>query len=52
MKAVDPDGVELRKKQAPRRRKYFLRGPSWGWYIGRYDKLKPYGALYPNISVH
>ena len=42
MKAIDPDGVEIHKKQALRRRKYSSRGPNWAWHIDGYDKLKPY----------
>ena len=47
VKAIDLDEVELRKKQALRRRKYFSRGPNWTWHIDEYDKLKPYG-----FSIH
>ena len=42
MKAIDPDGVEIHKKQALRRHKYSSRGPNWAWHIDGYDKLKPY----------
>ena len=43
VKAIDPDGVELRKKQTLRRRKYFSKGPNWAWDIDGHGKLKPYG---------
>ena len=43
MKAIDPDVVELCKKQALRHRKYFSRGPNWAWHVDGYDNLKPYG---------
>ena len=42
VKAIDLDGVELRKKQALRRRKYFSRGTNWAWHADGYDKLKSY----------
>ena len=45
MKVIDPDGVELRKKQALRRQNFFSRELNWAWNINGYDKLKPYGFL-------
>ena len=40
--AIDPDGVELQKKQTLWREKYYSRGPNWAWHFDGYDKLKPY----------
>ena len=45
VKATDPHGVEIRKKQALWRRRCFSRGPDWAWHIDGYDKLKPFGFL-------
>lgn len=42
MRELDPEGVELRKRNCLRRRKYYSRGPNWVWHIDGYDKLKPY----------
>ena len=42
VKTINLDGVELRKKQTFRSRKYFLRGPNCAWHIDGYDKIKPY----------
>lgn len=47
LKALDPDGVELRKSKKLKRRLYYSRGPNWVWHLDGYDKLKPYG-----FSIH
>lgn len=46
-KHLDPDGVELRKRNRLKRRLYYSRGPNWVWHIDGYDKLKPFG-----FSIH
>ena len=43
IKALDPEGVEERKKHHLKRRKYYSKGPNWSWHIDGYDKLKPFG---------
>ena len=43
MKALDPEGVELRSRGVIRRRNYFAKGPNYVWHVDGYDKLKPYG---------
>ena len=47
MRELDPEGIELRKRNCLRRRKYYSCGPNWVWHIDGYDKLKPYG-----FSIH
>jgi transposase len=47
VKALDPIGVEERKRKYLKRRKYFAKGPNWVWHLDGYDKLKPYG-----FSIH
>ena len=43
LRALDPEGVENRKRHHLKRRKYYARGPNWAWHIDGYDKLKPFG---------
>ncbi|KAI9523455.1 hypothetical protein NQZ68_027313 [Dissostichus eleginoides] len=43
IKALDPEGVELRRARRLRRRQYHSRGPNALWHMDSYDKLKPYG---------
>ena len=43
LKALDPDGVERRRRRRLSRRIYRCRGPNWTWHVDGYDKLKPYG---------
>ena len=43
IKALDPEGVSMRKAHKLVRRKYFARGPNFLWHVDGYDKLKPYG---------
>ena len=43
IKALDPEGVELRRARRLRRRKYHSRDPNALWHMDSYDKLKPYG---------
>ena len=47
MRALDPVGVENRRRRCLRRRQYFSQGPNWVWHMDGYDKLKPYG-----FSIH
>jgi len=42
-KAIDPEGVEQRKKRRLNRRSYFVNGPNYCWHLDGYDKLKPFG---------
>ena len=43
MKAINPEGVERRKRQRFLRRKYVTPGPNFLWHCDGYDKLKPFG---------
>lgn len=43
MKALDPDGVEMRKSHRLKRRFYCAKGPNYIWHLDGYDKLKPFG---------
>lgn len=43
LKAIDPEGVERRKRHRLSRRKYFVPGPNFLWHVDGYDKLKPFG---------
>ena len=43
VKALDPDGVEMRSSRKLQRRKYRSKGPDFIWHIDGYDKLKPFG---------
>ncbi|KAK3103526.1 hypothetical protein FSP39_019860 [Pinctada imbricata] len=47
LRAIDPTGVELRKRNNLRRRQYISRGPHFIVHVDGYDKLKPFG-----ISIH
>ena len=47
LKALDPEGVKLRKKKRLKRRIYHSVGPNYAWHVDGYDKLKPFG-----ISIH
>ena len=47
IKALDPIGVERRKKRKLVRRKYYSMGPNHTWHIDGYDKLKPFG-----VAIH
>nr|XP_022287723.1 uncharacterized protein LOC111100295 [Crassostrea virginica] len=40
---IDPNGVEIRKRNRLRRRQYSCSGPDYIWHVDSYDKLKPYG---------
>ena len=40
---LDPEGVQIRKRNRLRRRLYYSQGPNWVWHVDGYDKLKPYG---------
>ena len=40
---LDPEGVQSRKRNRLRRRKYYSLGPNYVWHVDGYDKLKPYG---------
>lgn len=40
---LDPQGVQLRKRNRLRRRQYLNKGPNYLWHLDSYDKLKPYG---------
>ena len=43
LKALDPEGVELRSRRSLRRRNYYSKGPDYLWHLDGYDKLKPFG---------
>ena len=43
MKALDPDGIQIRRKGRLLRRQYFSKGPNYLWHVDSYDKLKPFG---------
>ena len=43
MRALDPDGVDLRRRRRLRRRRYHSLGPNYVWHIDGHDKLKPFG---------
>lgn len=43
MKAIDPNGVEMRKAHRLKRRFYCAKGPNNIWHLDGYDKLKPFG---------
>jgi len=43
LKAVDPQGTELRRSRRLHRRQYTSPGPDHCWHCDGYDKLKPYG---------
>lgn len=43
LRLVDPTGVENRKRQRLKRRKYFVPSPYYIFHIFGHDKLKPYG---------
>lgn len=43
MRAVDPEGVEARKRHRLKRRQYSVEGPNSLWHGDGYDKLKRYG---------
>ena len=43
LRCLDPEGVELRRRNRLVRRNYYARGPNYNWHIDSYDKLKPYG---------
>ena len=43
-RALDPTGVELRRRHRLTRRQYFAAGPDFIWHLDGYDKLKPYGV--------
>lgn len=53
-KAINPDGVQRRKKDLQRRRgEYIVPGPNWLWSIDGHDKLKPYGIeIYAGIDAY
>ncbi|KAJ8050817.1 hypothetical protein HOLleu_04161 [Holothuria leucospilota] len=41
IRALDPEGVELRRRRTLVRRRYYSKGPNCIWYMDSYDKLKP-----------
>ena len=43
IKAIDPEGVERRKRHRLSRRRYVTPGPNFLWHCDGYDKLKPFG---------
>jgi hypothetical protein len=43
MKAIDTNGVEMRKAHRLKRRFYCAKGPNNIWHLDGYDKLKPFG---------
>ena len=43
LKNLDPEGVDTRKKNRLKRRKYIAKGPNYLWHLDGNDKLKPYG---------
>lgn len=43
LKILDPQGVQLRRRNRLRRRMYRNPGPNFLWHVDSYDKLKPYG---------
>ena len=43
IKIIDPEGVNLRKRNHLIRWRYYGRGPNNIWHIDGYDKLKPFG---------
>lgn len=43
LKALNPVGVEERKKNNLKRRAYYSQGANFTWHQDGYDKLKPYG---------
>ena len=43
LKAIDPEGVERRKRHRLSRRRYTAPGPNYLWHCDGYDKLKPFG---------
>ncbi|XP_077862084.1 uncharacterized protein LOC144343388, partial [Saccoglossus kowalevskii] len=42
MRALDPEGVEMRSKKRFKRGLYHSVGPNQTWHMDGYDKLKPY----------
>ncbi len=40
---LDPEGVQMRRKNRLRRRLYGNPGPNFLWHMDSYDKLKPFG---------
>ncbi|XP_016336667.1 uncharacterized protein LOC107684819 [Sinocyclocheilus anshuiensis] len=40
---LDPDGVQMRRRNRLRRRMYVNPGPNFIWHMDSYDKLKPFG---------
>jgi hypothetical protein len=47
LQIIDPIGVELRRRNRLRRRRYINKGPHFLLHIDGYDKLKPFG-----IAIH
>ncbi|XP_039665194.1 uncharacterized protein LOC120564368 [Perca fluviatilis] len=43
LKILDPQGVQLRRRNRLWRRLYQNPGPNFLWHVDSYDKLKPYG---------
>ncbi|KAH3828422.1 hypothetical protein DPMN_130382 [Dreissena polymorpha] len=43
MKAIDPNGVEMRKARRLNRRFYCAKGPNNIWHEDGYDKMKLFG---------
>ncbi|KAJ8024994.1 hypothetical protein HOLleu_35071 [Holothuria leucospilota] len=44
IRALDPEGVRLRRRRRLERRRYLSVGPNFAWHLDSYDKLKPYGV--------
>lgn len=40
---LDPDGVQMRRRNRLRRRMYRNPGPNFLWHVDSYNKLKPFG---------
>ena len=43
LRRLEPAGVEERKRQKLKRRKYHSPGPNYCWHVDGNDKLKPFG---------
>ncbi|KAJ8049043.1 hypothetical protein HOLleu_01595 [Holothuria leucospilota] len=44
IRALDPEGVRLRRRRRLERRMYLSVGRNFAWHLDSYDKLKPYGV--------
>jgi len=41
--ALDPEGVQLRRRSRLRRQRYVASGPNFLWHVDSYDKPTPFG---------